>query len=343
MKTVKVNWFQKEIDSPERNWSFIKKQGNLIKFLHNRFQWYNYPRLSQVAEFPLHVDIEVSANCDLTCPMCPRRHADVSEYNHMDFNLFKRIVDECAQYNLFSARLSWRGESLTHPQFLDFVRYIKTEKKIPNVSFLTNGHKLNQEIAIGLVEAGIDYVSFSVDGIDDIYDIVRAPAKFESVYNGIKTLKEIREKVGKPRPQIRIIGLWPAIAKNAEGYFNKMKHVADKIVTNPVKDYRITNETKFAKDYVCQYPWERLFVGCDGRTQPCSNSIERLYIGDVREQTLAQIWKGEVMDKLRKDHIEGRIDRYFACSRCSNRVETDFKGQLEKDWSDWDPSVYTKN
>ena len=338
MREVHVNWFQKEVDSPDRKWSFIEKQGNLLKFLLNRHQWYYFPRMLKSHEFPLHVDIEVSAVCDMQCPMCMRRHADISEYGHMEFGLFKKIVDECAGNRLFSARLSWRGEALTHPQFTEFARYIKVVKKIPNVSFLTNALRMDEAMSGALVDIGIDYVSISVDGVGDIYNKIRAPLIFDQVYNAIKTLKDIRDNAGKDKPQIRVSGLWPAISQNKEEYFRIMTKVADKIVSNPVKDYRITEDTKFCDDYLCQYPWERLFIGFDGRVQPCSNSIERLYIGDVKEQSLADIWSGEEIERLRTAQIEGRSNEYFACSRCSYKVDENFDDQLNKDWEGWDPS-----
>jgi radical SAM protein with 4Fe4S-binding SPASM domain len=338
---VNINWFQQSIDTEERNWKFNSHQGNMVKYLYNRYQWFNYPRLSRLNDFPLHLDIEVSAKCNMACPMCPRRHTDISKYDHMKFDLFQKIVDECAEHNLFSARLSWRGESLTHPDFLKFVHYIKKVRKIPNVSFLTNGHHLTEEIAQGLVDMKVDYVSFSVDGTGDIYEAIRTPAKFETVYKGIKTLKEIRDRAGKKRPQIRVNGLWPAIAQDREAYFGIMGEVADKIVSNPIKNYNVNETTEFDSDYICQFLWERLFVGFDGRTQPCSNSIETLYIGDAKKQTISEIWRGEVMEELREAHLQGKLDKYFACSRCSYRVKEDFKSQLDQDWTDWDPRIYS--
>ena len=101
MREVHVNWYQKEVDSPDRKWSFIEKQGNLLKFLLNRHQWYYFPRMLKSHGFPLHVDIEVSAEWDMQCPMCWRRHADISEYGHRELGLFKKIVDECAENRLF--------------------------------------------------------------------------------------------------------------------------------------------------------------------------------------------------------------------------------------------------
>jgi hypothetical protein len=49
-----------------------------------------------------------------------------------------------------------------------------------------------------------------------------------------------------------------------------------------------------------------------GTGQPCSNSIERLYIGDVKKQSLVAIWSGEEIERLRTAQIEGRSNEYFA-------------------------------
>ena len=339
MEKVKVNWFQQEIDDPDRNWSYLEKQGNLLKFLLNRHQWYCYPKISKVGEFPLHVDLEISAACDLECPMCPRRHADTSGYGLMDFGLFKRLVDEAAANRVFSARLSWRGEVFNHPQFSEFARYIKKNGNIPQVSFLTNGQRMTEEIAQDIVDIGIDYVSFSVDGVGRMYEIIREPLKFDKLLNSIKMLKEARDRSGKKKPQIRVCGLWPAIAQNPEEYFKIMKPLADKIVANPLRDYRITKQTKFNHNYTCQFLWQRLFVGYDGRVQPCSNSIERLYIGDANINKLSEIWKGDEINKIRKAHIEGRSDEYFACSQCTYKSGENYLDQLNRNWTDWDPRV----
>ncbi|MFC1907388.1 hypothetical protein ACFLW8_04820 [Chloroflexota bacterium] len=85
---VRVNKFQKKFDSRVRNALFILKQGNIVPYLINRYQWYQYPKRGKVVPFPLHVDIEVSAKCNLRCPMCANRHVtdeNFTAYGHMDF------------------------------------------------------------------------------------------------------------------------------------------------------------------------------------------------------------------------------------------------------------------
>ena len=53
----------------------------------------------------------------------------------MDMKLFKKAVDECAMHNVFSIRLSWRGEPLSHPKIKEMIAY--ATGKVRNVSYIS--------------------------------------------------------------------------------------------------------------------------------------------------------------------------------------------------------------
>ena len=87
-------------------------QGHLFSYIKNRLSWHLFPRVHHVSKFPPHVDIELSSLCNLNCPMC---YTTTDEFKKqvnqksMDFELFKKIIDECKKYKLYSIRLSFRG------------------------------------------------------------------------------------------------------------------------------------------------------------------------------------------------------------------------------------------
>ena len=94
---------------------------------------------------------------------------NVSKLN-MSFDLFKKIIDECTHYKShYSIRLSWRGEPFLNPQIFDMVRYAKS-KGIKEVSTLTHGGFLNPEKFEELMDAGIDWITFSTDGVGKEYE-----------------------------------------------------------------------------------------------------------------------------------------------------------------------------
>lgn len=337
-KPVKVNFFQKSFDKKWRKFLFSWHQGNYLKYVRNRVQWYIYPNMKKVSPFPLHLDIEVAATCNMRCPMCANRFVGeekFKQYGRMDVELFTRIVDEAADNNIFSLRLSWRGEVFTHPRFLELVRYAKVIKKIPQVSFLTNGALLKGERAEKLIDYGVDYISVSVDGLDDMYEKIRKPLKFAEIYQNLRAFKELKKKMGKKKPLVRITTLWPAAAGNPEEFYNTMKEVSDYIVYNPLKDYSITTQDRKGFD-ICQFLYERLFIGFDGKVHPCSNTKDEFIIGDVSQQRIKEIWNGENVNRIREMHRAGKRLEVFPCRQCSYGVDYE-KRWKNRDWKDWDP------
>lgn len=337
-KTVKVNFYQKNFDSWYRNFLFDWNQGNYLKYVKNRIQWYLYPNLKKTPPFPLHMDIETTAMCNLRCPMCGNRYISdekFKNYSHMDMSLYKRLVDECAENKIFSVRLSWRGEVFINPQFLECVYYAKVKKKIPQVSFLTNGMKLKGEIAEQLIDFGVDYISVSVDGIGEVYERIRSPSLFKDIYRNLHEFRQLREKKGRKKPLIRVSTLWPAIANNPKEYYEIMSKVSDRIVFNPLKDFSITGQDRH--DFtICQFLFERLFIGFDGTAHPCSNTKNEFIIGDVNKSSIGEVWQGDRMKQLRQMHKSGKRLEVFPCSECSYGVDYE-KRWRRRDWTNWGP------
>jgi len=106
--------------------SYKRGKGYLFRYLLNRFRWYYYPRLHYISRFPDHVDIEISSACNMRCPMC---YTITEEFKKrvsrqfMSFELFKKIIDECTKYNVFSIRISLRGEPFIHPDVIKMIKY----------------------------------------------------------------------------------------------------------------------------------------------------------------------------------------------------------------------------
>jgi len=308
---VKINFHQRLYDSTERFWKFYGNQGNFLQLLINRLQWYEYPKNSFVSDFPLHVDIEVTSNCNMNCPMCFR--SNFRDIGDIDEDVFKKIVDECQENGVYSVRLSWRGESLIHPKIFDMIEY--STKRIPNVSFLTNTFFITKKVADFLIEKQLTYIGCSFDGIGHNYEMIRKPAKYEESLSKLRYLKEARDKLGAKKPQIRVTTIWPAISKNPQAYYDALSPVTDMIVVNNYKDFSAPYDP--ISDFVCQYPWERLMVAHNGRVQCCTGwNSDDITLGYVQENSLRKLWHSEKLTELRKLHSEKRRMDSKGCTVC---------------------------
>jgi radical SAM protein with 4Fe4S-binding SPASM domain len=313
---MKINFHQRPHDTSERVWNFYSGHGDIMSTFINRFQWYEFSRNQYVSEFPLHVDIETTSECNMNCPMCFR--SQFRDLGQMDWDVFTKIVDECHDQGVYSIRLSWRGEVLTHPRIFDMIDYATS--KINNVSFLTNTMFITKKVADFIIDKGLAYIGCSFDGIGEVYNKVREPAKYESSRNKLKYLKETRDARGLQNPQIRVTTIWPAISRDPQAYYDALKDVTDLIVVNNYKDF--TASPKPIDGFVCQYPWERLIVAHDGRVQCCTGwNSDDITLGNIKEKTLKDLWCGEKLSRLRKVHAQGKRMEFAGCASCRHGNE----------------------
>jgi len=320
---MKINKGQFRLTSRSKNFQFELKRGkgHLLSYIINRIQWHFYPRLHYVSKFPPHVDIEISSLCDLNCPMC---YTTTEEFKQnvklslMDLDLFKKIIDECAKYNLYSIRLSLRGEVFLHPDIFEMIKYAK-EKGIKEVSTLTHGGRIDEEKFKRLVDLGLDWLTISFDGVGEMYEKIRYPLKFNDMVNKIKRFKEIKKEKGSVKPVIKVQTVWPAISKNPEEFYNTFNSITDQVASNPLIDY-LHNDTDilFEENFTCPQLWERLCIGADGRVMLCGNDEMMLHqTGDVNTESIYDVWHGEKLQKARKIHIKHLgVKEIESCKHC---------------------------
>lgn len=327
MKT-KINVTQLCLDDNERNRKWEEDRRFPLDYFKNRFQWFNYPKWKYVAPFPLHVDFEVSSRCNLSCPMCFRRHFENDhEFMDMDLELYKKGVDECAANHLYSIRLSWRGESTLHPQLLDMISYARN-KGIKEISFLSNGSVLTNEFCMGLIEAGLDYVTISVDALRENYNELRTPLDFDQTVKNISRFYTLKEKYGNGFPKIKIQGIYEYFKNQEEEYYETFRNITDNISFNVKHDYQLRDVEQEDRLF-CPYLWQRITVTASGLIPLCISDWDlHLPLGDLRADTIKDIWHGQKLEDFRDVHIDNRRLELKPCQMCI-RTKTATIGEVK--------------
>jgi len=157
--------------------------------------------------FPLCIDIEIAAICDLACPHCFREYI-ITPDKIMSELFFYNIIDQISKLKIPSIKLNWRGEPLLHPKIGKFIEYAK-QKNILDVSINTNATNLNEKKSFEIIKSGLDQIIYSFDGgSKNTYEKMR-PGRFkknnfEEVYENIKNFKKIREKLNSKFPTTKI-------------------------------------------------------------------------------------------------------------------------------------------
>ncbi|MGY5142915.1 MAG: radical SAM/SPASM domain-containing protein [Candidatus Nitrosopumilus sp. bin_32a] len=321
---MKINKNVTLLSSRLDNFKFNLKRGkgHLFSYMLDRFRWHIYPRIHVVSKFPTHIDLELSNACNLGCPMC---YTTTDEFKSkikkslMDYELFKKIIDECTKYEShYSIRLSWRGEPFLHPKIIDMIRYAKS-KGIKEVSTLTHGGFLDPEKFEELLKIGLDWLTISFDGVDETYEQIRFPLKYEESLEKIKKYHEIKKKYKSVKPIIKVQGVWPAVAKNPEKYFSTFAPITDQVASPPLLDYlRMDTDIEYIKNFTCPVLYQRMTVDATGEVKLCFNDeMGTVNVGDLNSETVYQVWHGKKLQKARETHLKHLgVKELDPCKHC---------------------------
>ena len=326
---MKINKGQFRLTSRNKNFKFElnRGKGHLLSYIKNRLEWHFNPRLKHIPKFPSHVDIELSSLCNLNCAMCYTTTEEFKEKVNaglIDFELFKKIIDEGAEKGLYSIRLSLRGEPFLHPKIFDMIKYAK-EKGIKEVASLTHGGQLDEEKFEKLIDLGLDWLSISFDGVGEMYEKIRHPLKFDDAVQKIKNYQEIKRRRKSVKPVIKVQTVWPAISKNPNEFLNIFDPITDQVASNPLIDYLGNDkDIVYEKNFTCPQLWQRMVIGSDGRVMVCGNDeMSSHIVGDVNEESMNDIWHGKKMNKAREIHSRHKgTEEMEVCKACYLPRET---------------------
>ncbi|OUU53291.1 MAG: radical SAM protein [Pelagibacteraceae bacterium TMED65] len=314
-----------DLETKDRIDAFKRKISKGWEEEYNEYRnlWEELPKNRTVRDYPLLVDLETVSRCNLSCPMCPTVTQEFLDKRvlpfkrgQMDLNLAKKIIDEVAG-KIYSLRLSWIGEPTLHSKLIEIAKYAKG-KKIKEISFLTNGYKLHLEYFKKLVDAGVDLITVSIDGMDEVYNKIRKPLKFDETLKKLTDIANFKQKNNLEKPLIKIQGVWPAVKENPERFYNTFKPLVDLIAFNPLIDYLHKDQDIIYEDnFACPQHYQRIVIGSNGMAAMCSSDdFMDIDIGDANKSSIHDIWHGKLFSNVRNKHEQK--DGFKEIKPCKN-------------------------
>lgn len=300
-----------------------------------RQKWEEYPEKLIVADFPLHLDIGITSRCNLKCPMCTRTQEIAAgtwkiPIKDLDFDLFKKAVDEGSQNGLCAINFDNFGEPLLNEKIFEMIRYCK-DKGIMDVFFHSNATLLTEEKAIKLVESGLDKLIISFDSpYKKKYEKIRVGGTFEKTVENIKNLARIKKEMNSIRPLTRIncIRFPNTTRKEMEDTIKLLAPIVDSVsfidYVNPTKSKKGKFSDNYKSKFICPQIITRLTVWEDGLISPCCMDYDRtLGLGNIKENSLKSAWESKKLKAIRDKHIAGKFFEIPACKDCHFALEND--------------------
>jgi radical SAM protein with 4Fe4S-binding SPASM domain len=152
---------------------------------------------------PAHLQLEVTAACNLRCTMCLVRYRPpVNKLaGAMRPALFHRLLEEVPVRRL---TLQGLGEPLLSPYLPEMIA-AAVDRDV-RIGFNSNATLLTRRRAEELVASGLDWLHVSLDGASaGVYEAIREGAHFDTVIANLAGLVGAKREAGSATPWIRVV------------------------------------------------------------------------------------------------------------------------------------------
>lgn len=277
-------------------------------------------------EFPSRLTIELTNQCNYKCAMCPSRWQPDTLRGLMAPELFHFLVDQAAEHLPVTMVPFFRGESLLHPDALGLLAYAKRRGLGP-VQLASNGWLLDEVMARGLLDTGLDFISFSVDTDDaEEYTAIRVGGELGRVKANVERFIALRDKGGYPT-EIQVSATrTKANAASIIRFVDFWRHRADR--TRIYYEHSIDGHTGSLEcdeipAHMERRPCPKVFgetvVYFGGQAALCNHDwFRNAPLGDLTKQSMAELWHSQAYQDIRSQHQDPATLHDEVCLHCDH-------------------------
>jgi uncharacterized Fe-S cluster-containing radical SAM superfamily enzyme len=274
---------------------------------------------------PKYLQLETTIVCQAVCSFCPQKKATRRPL-FMDMKVVEKVIDETRGLGI-CYRPFILNEPFADKRMPEIVKLIKKDSTA-TVEFNTNGELVSDKLGPKLLEAGVDVMRFSVDGIKrETFDEARG-ISYDRTYKAVTDFIKLAQKEKHHVDiEVRMIRLPGTEAEQKDFYKYWHDEVGAKVLFTDLYSYPWELQSEVVKK-PCMKVVDQMFIYVDGRvTLCCWDSAERAVVGDVKTQNTLDIWNGEVLKQYRKLLDAGARDQILLCSRCDAYKNYDFNAK----------------
>ncbi len=279
---------------------------------------------------PILLELELTNVCNLRCVYCTSP-LGLRPRGFMHRTIFDRALAGIEALGINRVRVIGNGEPTLHPQFAEFIRQLAGTT--PFLAVLTNAQwRRPDEIVDALVQAPVQMIEVSVDGIDKIgYEAARIAGRFEALLANLETLQRRKRQCRSST----VTNLRVMMRPSERSRETEMKAFWRKFADTVMPQYVFARKAlKAVGDSYeplhhstnayprCSQPFNGLQVEWNGNVPLCSNSVEQagppgLLLGNLEHDSLPDLWNSPTMRAYRHAHRTRSIEGMPICRGCT--------------------------
>ncbi|GAB4317952.1 MAG: SPASM domain-containing protein [Candidatus Sumerlaeia bacterium] len=158
---------------------------------------------------PRHIQIQTVSGCNANCIFCPNKKTerDIPIGRRMDWGLYRSIVDQAIEMGVERFSPYLMNESMLDNELPQRIAYITQHKKPWMFTKInTHGGLLTERMAKGILDAGLNRLNFSIQGIDPVaYERIMG-IPFEKTLRNLERFMEL-VRAGNYKIRVRVVML----------------------------------------------------------------------------------------------------------------------------------------
>lgn len=301
---------------------------------------------------PVAYNIETTNRCNMRCKMCPRTTMMTRKIEDIDRETFIKVVDQLrphradeweqwkayceAKYGIREddeasenhfflyiiskvIQLHGYGDPLLDKNMHEYIEILH-ERGFYSY-FSCNPANINLELTYKMLNAGLDYIKYSIESVDDaVHKTIRGEqSNFSESYQKIQEVLDYKHKHNLHTTVV--ITMLDLNRTNQQEDYEKLMAAFEGMDVYIYlksedcqwyrKDFHGTKSIHWSE--ICKHPWMTMTVKSNGEATMCMEDFNNeIILGDVHNQSLKEIWDSEEYRQFRRDHIE--VKRGIKCS-----------------------------
>lgn len=286
---------------------------------------------------PYSIYVFPSTYCNFKCVYCAHTFPPEEikakygiERQNMTLDTFRETIAQIAEFpqRIRLLSLTGQGEPLMNKNIAEMVRIAKQAGVAERIEIISNGRLLSRDMADGLIEAGLDTLRISLQGLSSgkYQDIAGVKVDFDGFLENIRYFH--RHKRGTDL-FVKIMDV--SLEEGDESrFYDTFRDCSDRMYVERMlpaySGVAITEGMQVDYDRygrkieprsACPLAFYMLGVFPEGDVEPCDTIYKPIVLGNVHSERLVDMWQGEKLREFWRMHLRGERRTNPKCAGCN--------------------------